>query len=64
MRPTGTGIPGSIRYLPLQMTRWLSDRTLVYNDAGGIRAVNRVSKEVWEVLSPTQQGEELLWKRS
>ena len=31
--------------------RWLSDsRTLVYNAAGGIRAVDRVSKEVWEVL--------------
>ena len=31
--------------------RWLSDnRTLVYNAAGGIRAVDRVSKQVWEVL--------------
>ena len=31
--------------------RWLSDsRTLVYNDAGGISAVDRVSKEVWKVL--------------
>ena len=31
--------------------RWLSDsRTLVYNAAGGIRAVDRTSKEVWEVL--------------
>ena len=31
--------------------RWLSDsRTLIYNEAGSIRAVDRVSKEVWEVL--------------
>ena len=31
--------------------RWLSDsRTLAYDDAGGIRAVDRVSKEIWEVL--------------
>ena len=31
--------------------RWLSDsRTLVYNVAGGIRAVDRVTKNVWEVL--------------
>ena len=31
--------------------RWLSDnRTLVYNAAGGIRAVDRVSKQNWEVL--------------
>ena len=30
--------------------RWLSDsRTLVYNDAGSIRAVDRDSKDDWEV---------------
>ena len=31
--------------------RWLSDnRTLVYNAAGGIRAVDRESKAVWDVM--------------
>ena len=31
--------------------RWLSDsRTLVYNVARGIRAVDRVSKQVWRVF--------------
>ena len=32
-------------------------RTLVYNAAGGIRAVDRVSKEVWDVLPGPDLGQ-------